>query len=119
YKKPVGDGVVLKSGDISVTEKEMVSGIEMEIFEQEEKLFNLKMEKLKSMLLNKLIESDPNKKNLSVEQFIEKNISNNIKVSKADIEKFIKEKNIPAEHVNDTIKKELKLFLCKIRKRVL
>jgi protein-disulfide isomerase len=118
YKKPAGDGVVLKMGEITILEKDMVKGIENDLYEAEEKIFDLKMSKAKAMLLEQLVNKDPRKKDLTTDQFLDKYIAAGIKVEQKEIDSFIKEKAIPAEHINDQIKERIQSYLMMEKKKV-
>lgn len=111
YKKPVGDGVVAKVGAVSITEKELVSGIESDIYDAEQKIFDIKFNKLKSMVIEKLMNQDPKKKDLTNDQYMDKYIAGKAKVSAKQIEAFIKEKKIPAQSINPQIKERIKNYL--------
>jgi protein-disulfide isomerase len=118
YKKPAGDGVAAKMGDIVITEKELMDGIEAEVYEAEKNVFNVKFGKIKTVLMEKIMEKDPKKKGLTNDEYLEKYIASGIKVSDGDINKFIKEKQIPDEHVNPQIKERIKNFLEMEKKKV-
>jgi len=111
FKKATGDGVAAEFGNIKITEKELLAGIESDIYDAESKIFDIKFNKLKSLILEKLMEADPKKKGLTNDQYMDKFIASKAKVSKAQIEAFIKEKNIPKEHVTPQIKERINNFL--------
>jgi protein-disulfide isomerase len=111
YKKPTGEGVAAKVGDITITHKELVSGIEADIYEEEKKIHEIKFNKLNSIIIEKLIAKDPKSKGLNPDQYLEKYIGKDIKVSDSDIQKFIKEKNIPQAHINPQIKERIRGYL--------
>lgn len=118
FKKSVGDGVAAKVGDISISEQEMVSGIENDLYEAEKKIFDIKFDKVRMLVIEKLMEQDPKKKGLSNDEYMDKYIVSKIKVSKDEIENFIKEKNIPDQHINDGIKERIRQFLMNEKKVV-
>ena len=41
YKAPVGDGVAAKIGDITITEKELLAGLESDLYDIDKKKFSL------------------------------------------------------------------------------
>jgi protein-disulfide isomerase len=108
---PAKDGLAAKVGDIQISVQELDSGIESEIYEAEKKLFDIRFNRLKSLVLEKLMEQDPNKKDLSNDEYLDKYIASSIKITDKQVEDFIKEKNIPKEHVNPQIKERIKSFL--------
>ncbi len=111
FKKSKDKEVIAQFAKTKITNKELMSGIYAEVFDLEKKIFDLKMNRLKAIILQKLMESDPNRKGLSNDQFLEKYIATSIKVSKKDIEKFVKERKIPKEQLNDMVKGQIKKFL--------
>ncbi len=117
FQKSRGDGVVAQFGEMKITEKELFKGIESDIYEAELKAYDIKFNKVKSTILEKLISGDKRSKGLSNDQFLEKHIATSAKVSDTDINAFIKEKKIPAEHINDKIKERIKNFLANDKKK--
>ncbi len=109
--------VVAKAGDITITQAELNKGIEMDLYTAESKVFEIKNEKIKSILIEKFMAADPNKKNLTNDEFMDQFIAKTIQISPADINAFIKDKNIPAEHINDQIKERIKAFLVEGKKK--
>lgn len=111
YKKPVGDGVAAKVGNVTITEKELINGIESDIYEAEQKIFDIKFNKLKALVIEKMMNQDPKKKGLSNDEYMDKYIAGKAKISKKQIEAFIKEKKIPAQSINPQIKERIKNYL--------
>lgn len=117
YKKNVGDGIAAKSGSIVITDKELVQGIESELYEAEQKIFDIKFNKLRTLLLEKFMNADPNKKGLSNDEYMEKYIAKGVKVSQKDIDDFVVEKKIPKEQMNKGIEERIKNYLLVEKKR--
>jgi protein-disulfide isomerase len=117
YKKPAGDGVAAKIGKITITEQELTNGIESDLYEAEKKIFDIKFNKLRAMLLEKLMAADPKKKGLTNDQYMEKYIAKNIKITQNDINKFVKEKKIPADQLNKGIEERIRNYLMVEKKR--
>lgn len=118
FRKSVGDGVAAKVGPVTITDKELYAGIESELYEAEKKIFEIKMAKLKSMLLEKMMKSDPKSEGLSNDQYMDKFIAEKIKISQKQITAFIKERKIPKEHINPQVKERIKNFLVIEEKKV-
>ena len=108
----------VKIGDKVIAKDELFKGIESELYEAEMKVFELKMNKMKSTVLEVFMEQDPNKKDLTNDQYLEKYITSNIKISKEKIDAFVKEKNIPKEHLNDQMKQRIQQYLLIEEKKV-
>lgn len=104
-------GVVAKMGDVKITEAELMEGAESEIYEAESKLFEVKFNKLRSVIMQKLMDKDPNKKNMTNDQYMDKYIAGNVKISEKDIDAFIKKQNIPQEHLNPMVREKIKNYL--------
>ncbi len=111
YKKNLGNGVAAKVGNIEITDKELFSGIEMELFEAENKLFEIKFNKLNELIIDKLIKSDPASKGMTTDQYFKKHIGSKISISDKEINDFIKERKIPTEQVNPQVKEKISNYL--------
>lgn len=111
FKPAPSAGVAAKIGNEQVSEKELYAGIEGDIYEAEMKVYETKFGKLQAMILEKFMNQDPNKKGLSNDEFLNKYIAKDVKVSEADIEKFIKDRQIPKDQVNAEIRDRIKQFL--------
>jgi protein-disulfide isomerase len=114
---PRDSGLAAKSGNIEITQNELIDGMETEIFEAETKLFEIKFNRMKSLLLQKLIDKDPRKGNLSNDEFLSKFIAKDVNISEKEVDAFIKDQNIPAEHINPQVREKIKGFLGNERKK--
>jgi hypothetical protein len=94
-----------------ILEADFIKGIENDLFEAEMKVYEIKFARLQAMLLERFMNKDPNKKNLSNDEFLNQIIAKSVKVTDADIEKFIKERQIPKDQVNPEIKERIKQFI--------
>lgn len=109
---PAGtDGVAVKAGPITLTEKEIMSGIGADIYEKESEIFEIKKNKIKTVLLEKFMEADPNKKGLTNDEFMNKFIASKVKVTEKEIEAFIAEKKIPKEQIVPEVRDRIKQIL--------
>jgi protein-disulfide isomerase len=113
-KAPSKEAVAMVNGK-TLTEGDVFKGIESEIYEAEKKVFDLKMAKIKSYLLQTYIDTHPSKKGLSNDQFLEKFIAKDVKISEKEIMAFAKERKIP--QMNDELKKRIRMFLADSKKR--
>lgn len=93
------------------TKAEVFKGIESDIFDLEQKIFDAKMNKIRSFLLEKFMKDDPRKKGLTNDQFLEKFISNQVKITDKEINDFIAERKIPKEHQTAEIKQKIENYL--------
>lgn len=117
FKQAPKEGLAAKVGDIEITNAELVDGVESEIFEAENRVFDIKFNRLKSILLQRYMDKDPRKKGLSNDEYLEKYIAKNVKVSDKDIDAFIKEQNIPSEHINPQVREKIKGYLAMEKKK--
>lgn len=117
FKPAPKEGLAAKVGDMEVTNAELQDGIESELFEAETKVFEIKFNRLKSLLLQKYMDKDPRKKGISNDEFLEKHIAKEVVISEKEIDAFIKDQNIPAEHINPQVREKIKNYLEMERKK--
>jgi protein-disulfide isomerase len=117
FKPAPKEGLAAKVGSMEITNAELQDGIESELFEAESKVFDIKFNRLKSILLQRYMDKDPRKKGLSNDEFLEKHIAKSITISEKEIEAFIKDQNIPAEHINPQVREKIKNYLEMERKK--
>lgn len=117
FKPAAKEGVAAKVGDIEISNKELMDGIESEVFEHESKAFEVKFNKLKNVLLQKLVDKDPRKKGISNEEFFEKYVAKNVAISDKEIDAFIKDQSIPEEHINPQVREKIRNYLGMERKK--
>jgi len=111
FKSAPKQGVVAKVLGEEISEAELLKGIEADVYEAEVKVHETKMNRLRTLAMEKIMAKDPRKKDLSSEQYLDKFVIKGKKATPSDIEKFIKEKGIPQEQVNDDIKNRVAQFL--------
>ena len=111
FKAASKAGVVAKMGDNEITEAELADGAESEIYEAESKLFEVKFNKLRGVIMQKLMDQDPKKKGMTNDEYMDKYIAGSVKISEKDIDAFIKKQNIPQEHLNPMVREKIKNYL--------
>ena len=117
FRAATEDGVAVKVGDITISKKELMKGLETDLYDIEQKEFDLKFNKANSLIIEKLMDKDPKKKGLTIDVYMEKHIVSKIEISANDINNFVKEKNIPAAQVNPQIKERIKQYLMVEKKK--
>lgn len=117
FKQAPKEGLAAKVGEMEITNAELQDGIESELFEAETKVFEIKFNRLKALLLQKFMDKDPRKKGLSNDEFLEKYIAKDVKISEKEIDAFIKDQNIPAEHINPQVREKIRNYLEMERKK--
>jgi protein-disulfide isomerase len=111
FEKAPKPGLAAQAGDIMVSEDEILQGIRGEIFKKEMEIFELKFGKLKSILLEKMIKKAPNKKGMSNDEYLDKVIAKDVKVSDKEVDKFIAEMKVPKQYITPQYKERVKQHL--------
>jgi protein-disulfide isomerase len=111
FKPAPAAGVAASIGGEQILEKDLNAGIESDVYDAEMKVYEIKFGKLQAMLLEKFMNQDPNKKGLSNDEFLSKFIAKDVKVTEPEIEKFIKDRQIPKDQVNPEIRERIKQYL--------
>ena len=111
---PSKEAALKFKGNIISSEK-VFEGLEGEIFKKEKELYDLKMAKIKSYLIQSYVDAHPQKKGLTNDQFLNQVIAKDVKISEKEIQDFIKERKI--SHVNAELKERIKNFLIGPKKR--
>lgn len=117
FKSAPKEGLAAKVGEVEITNAELQDGIESELFEAETKVFDIKFNRLKALLLQKFMDKDSRKKGLSNDEFLEKYIAKDVKISEKEIDAFIKDQNIPSEHINPQVREKIRSYLEMERKK--
>ncbi len=115
FKKAPSKEAIAKVDNKVLTEGELFGDIKSELYEAQMKVYNLKMAKLKSHLLQVYIDKDPKKKGLSNDEFLEKHIASKATVTEEDIQAFAKERKIP--QLNEQLKTRIRDFISENKKR--
>lgn len=118
FKPAPSKEVVASIAGQQILEAELVKGIESDLYEAELKVYEIKYAKLQSMLLEKFMNQDPDKKNLTNDEFLDKHIAKNVKVTDAQVNAFIKERQIPKDQINPEIKARIVEYLTVESKKV-
>ncbi|MEA9357807.1 thioredoxin domain-containing protein [Bacteriovorax sp. PP10] len=118
FKPAPSKEIVASMGGQPVLEKDLVKGIESDLYEAELKVYEIKYAKLQSMLLERFMNQDPDKKNLTNDEFLDKFIAKNVKITDAQVEAFIKERQIPKDQINPEIKARIVEYLTVESKKV-
>lgn len=111
FKSAPKTGVVAKIAGREITESEIRSGIETEIYEAEMNVFEIKMNKVRAMVLEEFMKGDPRKEGISNDEFLDRYIAKDINVTEKQIKDFIVERKIPSEHINDQMNERIKQYL--------
>lgn len=118
FKAAPSKEVVASMGDQKILEADLVKGIESDLYEAELKVYEIKYAKLQAMLLERFMNQDPDKKGLTNDEFLDKHIAKAVKVTDAQVEAFIKERQIPKDQINPEIKSRIVEYLTVESKKV-
>jgi protein-disulfide isomerase len=118
FKTAPSKEVVASMGDQKILEADLVKGIESDLYEAELKVYEIKYAKLQAMLLERFMNQDPDKKGLTNDEFLDKHIAKTVKVTDAQVEAFIKERQIPKDQINPEIKARIVEYLTVESKKV-
>jgi len=94
-----------------ITYQQVVDNIADKLYEAEMKVYEVKLNQLNSMLLMRLIESNPLSKGLKPQEFLDKFVIKSRAISENDIQLFIKSKQIPQEQINPELKEKVRSYL--------
>ncbi len=111
FKDAPSSEAIFKVKDEVVVAKDFYKGIESDLYEAEMKVYEIKFARMQAMLMEKFMMADPNKKNLTNDEYLQKYITKEIKVSDKDIQKFITERQIPKEQINPEITQRIKEYI--------
>lgn len=118
FKTAPSKEVVASMGGQPILEADLVKGIESDLYEAELKVYEIKYAKLQAMLLERFMNQDPDKKGLSNDEFLDKHIAKSVKITDAQVEAFIKERQIPKDQINPEIKARIVEYLTVESKKV-
>jgi protein-disulfide isomerase len=111
FKPAPSKGVAAKIGSKTLTEGSVFKDIQAELYEAEMKVYEIKMNKLKAIIVENLMEMDPKKKGMTNDAYLEKYVTSTVKVSEKQIQAFIKQRKIPKQHINEQMNQRIRQFL--------
>jgi protein-disulfide isomerase len=116
---PPAPNVVAKINGQNVTEEELIGDDKMDFFDLKRKEYDLKMERLNRLIVEKMVGEEAKKANMSLEDYINKKIVGDVKVSDAEYKKFVKEKNVPESQLTPQLKERIMGYLQQTKKQEL
>jgi protein-disulfide isomerase len=112
HKDPAKPGVLAKIGDEEITEDTLIGEDKLDFFELKKREYELKMDRLNKLLVDKLIGAEAKKANMGLEDYITKKVvGGEIKISDKDYKKFVADKHIPESQINPQIKERIMAYL--------
>jgi len=120
HKDPPHPRAMAKIGDEIIDEEVLIGEDKFDFFELEKKKYDLQIERINKLMIEKLIGSEAKKAGMPLEEYMNKKIiPANIVISDATIAKFIEEKHIPAEQATPQIKERIRGYLQNMKKQEL
>ena len=111
-KEPPRPGVVAKIGGVEITEAELIGEDKLDFFEIKKREYELKMDRINKLMVDKLIGAEAKKAGMSLDEFINKKITKgDIKISDKEYKDFIVEKHIPESQIKEPIKERIMNYL--------
>ena len=105
-------GVVAKIGGETITEEQLIGDDKMDFFELKKREYDLRMNRLNQLMVEKLLGGDAKKAGMSLDDYIQKKvIKGEIKISDSDVKKFAAEKKIPDAQMNDQLKGRIREYM--------
>lgn len=89
-----------------ITNQQVIDKIEDKLYEAELKVYELKFNQVKSMLLQRLVESHPLNQGMQPQAFLDKYVLKNPTVSEQEIDQLIKNNRISADKINPEFRKK-------------
>lgn len=122
HKESRKDGIVAKIGDEEITEDVLVGSDKMDFFDLKKKEYDLKMDRLNKLLVERLVGAEAKNAGMSLDEFIDKKITKGeIKISDKDYKAFVEEKRIPQQQIdsNPSLKDRIVFYLKNLKRQEL
>lgn len=112
HKDAPKPGVVAKIGDEDITEEALIGNDKVDFFDLKKREYDLKMERLNKLLIDRLIGAEAKKAGMSLDDYLNKKVTGGeIKISDDKYKKFVAEKHIPDSQINPQIKERIIAYL--------
>jgi len=118
HKDAPKPGVVAKIGDEEITEDALIGTDKFDFFELKKREYDLKMDRLNKLLVDKLVGAEAKKAQMPLDDYINKKVvGGEIKISDSDYKKFVADKHIPESQINPQIKERIMNYLQTLKKQ--
>src|SRR5579872_5396160 len=112
HQDPPRPGVLAKINGEEITEEALVGDDKLDFFDLKKREYELKMDRLNKLIVDKLVGDEAKKANMPLNDFIDKKVAGgDIKISDKDYKKFVAEKHIPEAQINPQIKERIMAYL--------
>ncbi|MDR3608418.1 MAG: DsbA family protein [Oligoflexia bacterium] len=111
-------GAVAKIGGEIITEDQLIGDDKLDFFDLKKREYELKMDRLNKLMVEKLIGGEAKKNNMSLDDFVNKKvIGGEVKISDSEYNKFVKEKHVPESQLNPQLKERIIAYLQSLKKQ--
>lgn len=118
FKDAPKAGVVAKIGDEEYTLEKLIGEDKLDFFELQKREFDLKMDRINKLMVDKLIGDEAKKANMSLDDYINKKvITGKMDITEKEFNKFVEEKHIPTAQINPQIKERINSYLQSMKKQ--
>jgi len=111
FKSTTDPKLDAKFKDVAITDEEVSKNIQQELYKNEKNIYDLKINQLKSILLDRLIKNDHRSEGLGSEAFLQKYILNIKDPSDREITDFIMQRKVPQNQINQQLRDRIKTYL--------
>ena len=112
HKDAPKPGLVAKIGGEEITEDMLIGADKLDFFELKKREYDLRMDRLNKLLVDKLIGGEAKKAGMTLDDYITKKIvKGDLKISDKDYKKFVADKHIPESQINPQIKEKIMSYL--------
>ena len=120
HKSPPRNGLVAKIGGEEITEDKLIGDDKMDFFDIKKREYELKMDRINKLMVEKLVGAEAKKANMSLDDFISKKVTvGEVKISDKDFKQFVIDRHIPESQLNPQIKERIMSYLQTQRKQAL
>jgi protein-disulfide isomerase len=118
YKEATKPGVVAKIGNEDITEDTLIGEDKLDFFDLKKREYELKMDRLNRLIVEKLIGAEAKQAGMSLEDYINKKIvGGEVKISDKEFKKFVADKHIPESQINPQVKERIMSYLQTMKKQ--
>jgi protein-disulfide isomerase len=120
HKDAPHPGVLAKINGEDITEDALVGDDKLDFFDLKKREYELKMDRLNKLIVDKLVGAEAKKAGMPLSDFIDKKVAGgDIKISDKDYKKFVADKHIPEAQINPQIKERIMAYLQSQKKQEL
>ena len=114
---PPAPGVVASINGQNITEEQLMGDDRLDFFDLKKREYDLKMDRLNKLMVDVILGGEAKKANMSLQDYIDKKVAPDVKISASDYKKFVAEKHIPEAQINDQVKERIMTYLKEMKKQ--